>query len=78
VLTPGSRLVLLNMSKRNQRQRTGRERLYRLLLPRLVLSVMGGCRPVLTQPYMQAAGFHHVQRRFLAGRMPSDVVLATR
>jgi hypothetical protein len=39
---------------------------------------MGGCRPVLTQPYVQAAGYHHVQRCFLAGRMPSDIVLATR
>lgn len=75
---PGDRLVLLNMSKREQRQRTGRECLYRLLPPGLVLSVMGGCRPVLAQPYVQQAGFRHVQRHLLAGRLPSEVVLATR
>jgi hypothetical protein len=72
------RLVLLNMSKREQRQRTGRERLYRLLPPGLFLSVNGGCRPVLAQPYVQQAGFRHVQRHLLAGRLPSEVVLATR
>jgi hypothetical protein len=33
--------------------------------PGLVLSVMGG------------AGFRHVQRHLLAGRLPSEVVLAT-
>jgi hypothetical protein len=67
VQAPGRRLVLLNMSKREQRQRTGR-------------AVVSRAPPglVRAQPYVHQAGFRHVQRHLLTGRLPSEVVLATR
>jgi hypothetical protein len=39
---------------------------------------MGGCRPVVVDSLVTAAGFSDVQRTFLPGRMPSEIVLARR
>ncbi len=78
VLRPGGRLVLLNMSKRNRETTIFREKLYRLLPPGFVLYVMGGCRPVLMEDLVRKAGFSSVQRTFVAGKAPSEIVTAIR
>lgn len=77
VLRPGGRLVLLNMSKPDETL-TPREKLYRRLPAKLVLYLMGACRPVLMEPLTVAAGFTQVSRTFLAGKAPSEIVLATK
>ena len=78
VLAPGGRMVLLNMSKPDGTRRTVRERAYRYLPRSVVLYLMGGCRPVLVAGHTSAAGFVDVERTYLAGGMPSEVVTATR
>jgi demethylmenaquinone methyltransferase/2-methoxy-6-polyprenyl-1,4-benzoquinol methylase len=75
VLRPGGRLVLLNMSKPAEAP-TSREWLYQRLPAPLVLYLMGGCRPVLMEGPVRAAGFGGVARTFLGGRAPSEIVLA--
>jgi demethylmenaquinone methyltransferase/2-methoxy-6-polyprenyl-1,4-benzoquinol methylase len=76
VLRPGGRLVLLNMSKRNEATLTAREKIYRLMPAKLTLYLMGGCRPVLMEAPAKATGFQDVSRVFLDGKAPSEVVLA--
>ena len=76
VLRPGGRLILLNMSKSNLDQITSRERLYQVLPDKLVLYLMGGCRPVLMESSVKEVGFENVSRVFLDGKAPSEVVLA--
>ncbi len=78
VLRPGGRLVLLNMSKPDRTTIIFREKLYRLLPPGFVLYVMGGCRPVLMEDLVRKAGFSSVQRTFVAGKAPSEIVTAIR
>ena len=75
VLRPGGRLVLLNMSKRDEAV-TARERLYHRLPAKLALYLMGGCRPVLMEALVKAVGFQDVRRTFLDGKAPSEIVLA--
>jgi demethylmenaquinone methyltransferase/2-methoxy-6-polyprenyl-1,4-benzoquinol methylase len=77
VLRPGGRLILLNMSKPDERP-TLRERLYQRLPAMLVLYLMGGCRPVMMEAAVKAAGFQEVRRTFLAGKAPSEIVLGTK
>ena len=76
VLAPGGRLVLLNMSKRDDSRTTRKEWLYRTLPKWATLYLMGACRPVLAQPYVAAAGFTEVSRTFLPGAMASELVVA--
>ncbi len=78
VLRPGGRLVLLNMSKPDREMVIFREKLYRLLPPSLVLYLMGGCRPVLMEELVRKAGFSNVQRTFIGGKAPSEIILATK
>jgi demethylmenaquinone methyltransferase/2-methoxy-6-polyprenyl-1,4-benzoquinol methylase len=57
VLKPGGRLVLVNMSKPDDRK-TFFERVYEMgwaVMP---------CRPVLMSPYLEPAGFENVQRLY--------------
>ncbi len=75
VLKPGGRLVLLNMSKPDAAS-IPREWLYQHLPASVVLYLMGNCRPVLMEGPVQAAGFEAVQRTFIGGRAPSEIVLA--
>jgi ubiquinone/menaquinone biosynthesis C-methylase UbiE len=75
VLRPGGRLVLLNMSKADETL-TLREKIYQRLPANFVLYVLGGCRPVLMERPTQAAGFTNVQRSFLPGKAPSEIILA--
>lgn len=78
VLKPGGRLILLNMSKPDASSRTVREYLYPLLPPRLALYAIGGCRPVLMAPIVEQAGFRRVEREFLPGKFPSEIITAVR
>ena len=74
VLHPGGRMVLLNMSKPDEKE-IPREWLYRNLPAKLVLYVMGSCRPVLMENLTRAAGFEGVARTYLGGKAPSEIVL---
>jgi ubiquinone/menaquinone biosynthesis C-methylase UbiE len=62
VLKPGGKLVLLNMSKPDEKK-TFYESIYKWTgIP---------CRPVLMAPYLEKLGFQHVQRNYRAPR-PHD------
>ncbi len=76
VLRPGSRMVLLNMSKPDSQTVIFREKLYQVLPPSFVLYVMGGCRPVLMEELVKRAGFGNVKRTYVAGKAPSEIVVA--
>jgi demethylmenaquinone methyltransferase/2-methoxy-6-polyprenyl-1,4-benzoquinol methylase len=76
VLKPGGRMVLLNMSKHDENTKTSREMLYSFLPAKFTLYVLGGCRPVLMENMVNAAGFENTTRVFLDGKFPSEVVAA--
>jgi hypothetical protein len=69
-------MVLLNMSKPDSQTVIFREKLYRVLPPGLVLYVMGGCRPVLMEELVKKVGFSSVKRTYVAGKAPSEIVVA--
>jgi demethylmenaquinone methyltransferase/2-methoxy-6-polyprenyl-1,4-benzoquinol methylase len=77
VLRSGGRLVLLNMSKAGDAP-TFREKLYQRLPAKLVLYLMGGCRPVLMEKLARSTGFIDVSRTFLDGKAPSEIVLGAK
>jgi ubiquinone/menaquinone biosynthesis C-methylase UbiE len=74
VLAPGGRLVLLNMSKPTD-ETTRRERIYAAAPASLALNLGGGCRPVLMEGPVRAAGFVDVSRTFVGGGFPSEIVV---
>ncbi len=76
VLKPGGRMILLNMSKRDESTKTSRETLYSILPAKFTLYVLGGCRPVLMENMVNAAGFEKTARVFLDGKFPSEIVKA--
>ncbi|HMZ07254.1 MAG TPA: class I SAM-dependent methyltransferase [Anaerolineales bacterium] len=76
VLKPGGRMVLLNMSKRNESTKTTRETLYSTLPAKLVLYVLGACRPVLMEGVVKDAQFEKITRTYLEGKFPSEIVTA--
>ncbi len=78
VLRPGGRMILLNMSKPGAEVILFREKLYHLLPPSLVLYLMGGCRPVLMEDLTRKAGFSQVQRMYVVGKAPSEIVFAVK
>lgn len=78
VLKPGGRMVLLNMSKRDESTKTSRETLYSILPAKLVLYLLGGCRPVLMERLTETTGFKNIRRVYLGGKFPSEVVIATK
>ena len=70
VLRPGGRLVLVNMTVGEAWYHHFWEGLYRLWPP-----LLGGCRGVVTAPYLERAGFTDVRRRFVSQwTFPSEVV----
>jgi ubiquinone/menaquinone biosynthesis C-methylase UbiE len=75
VLKPGGQLILLNMSNQDDKISLW-ERLYGTLPEFVVLYLMGNCRPVRMEENVVAAGFQKVEREFLAGRLPSEIVTA--
>lgn len=75
VLKPGGRLVLVNFSK-NCKELTGWERAYRLMPSWLVPYLFGGCRPVEAEPFVREAEFGNIERRFVPGRINSEIIVA--
>jgi demethylmenaquinone methyltransferase/2-methoxy-6-polyprenyl-1,4-benzoquinol methylase len=76
VLKPGGRMVLVNMSKRDSGGRTWWERLYVWLPAPWVPFLLGGCRPVMVEAAVTAAGFSEISREFMQHRVPSEIVAA--
>ncbi len=76
VLKPGGRVVVLNMSKRDDAGLSWYERLYRRMPAAFVLNVMGACRPVLMAQSVSEAGFANVEREFIGGVIPSEIITA--
>ena len=76
VLKPNGRLVLVNLSKQSAENLTWLERLYQVLPKALVPYLMGGCRPVLMEQPVTAAGFVDVNREYVSHIIPSEVVVA--
>ena len=74
VLKPGGRVVLLNMSKKDDQTLTLYERLYAKLPASFVLYFMGACRPVLMEHTTRKAGFREVERELIGGIIPSEIV----
>ncbi len=75
-LKPSGRLVLVNMSKEHPEKRTWWEGLYQSLPRSWAAYLLGGCRPVLLEPLVRAAGFCQVKREFVAGILASEIVTA--
>ena len=73
VLKPRGRLVLVNMSKGTRRYTNMKP--YEWFYSKYPF-LLGGCRPVLTKPFLEELGFRNVQREFvLAGQfVPSEIV----
>lgn len=78
VLTPGGRLIVVNMSKRDDSHLSWFERLYTITPPNLVPYLFGGCRPVLLQDAVKKAGFVAIRREFIRHIMPSEIIVAER
>lgn len=76
VLKPQRRLVLVNFSKHGSSTPTFYERLYEWLPKRSVPYLLGGCRPVVMEEFVRRAGFSQVEREFINGVIPSEIVLA--
>lgn len=74
VLKNGGRLVLVNMSK-DQQKITFYERLYQVTPVWLIPYLYGGCRPVLMAEHTRQAGFQDVRREFVKNIFPSEVVV---
>jgi ubiquinone/menaquinone biosynthesis C-methylase UbiE len=77
VLKPGGRLILLNMSKKDE-QITRSEKLYRSLPAVFVLYFFGMCRPVLMEEMVKKTGFIDVSRTFLDRIVASEIVIASK
>ncbi len=73
VLKPGGKLVMINMSKRDK-GKSGLEKLYTTLPKFMVLYLMGNCRPVLMERGVRNAGFLDVEREYLSGKHPTEIV----
>ena len=76
VLKSSGRLVLVNMSKKDGSQFTWWEKFYKTLPALWVPYLLGGCRPVLMESFVQQAGFADVTREFMAKAIPSEIVTA--
>ena len=71
VLKKDGRLILVNLSKNNQEPILW-ERLYRVNP-----YILGGCRPVMMEPFMRETGFREIQREFRPGiLLPTEIVTA--
>ena len=75
VLKAGGRLLLVNFSK-NGNGLTWWERAYRVTPTLLVPYLFGGCRPVVAEPFVRAAGFAEVEREFVPGGLDSEIITA--
>ena len=76
VLRPRGRLALVNMSKEYGNRRTWWERIYQAMPRPWAAYLLGSCRPVLLESFVQDAGFAEVQRQFIGGILPTEIVTA--
>jgi ubiquinone/menaquinone biosynthesis C-methylase UbiE len=72
VLKPGGRLVLVNVSK-NRKTLTFYERLYKMCGGRCGL-FGGGCRPVLTKPFLERLQFQNTGRSYAGNMTGTEIV----
>ena len=71
VLKKDGRLILVNLSKNNQEPILW-EKLYRVNP-----YILGGCRPVMMEPFMRETGFREIQREFRPSLLlPTEIVTA--
>jgi demethylmenaquinone methyltransferase/2-methoxy-6-polyprenyl-1,4-benzoquinol methylase len=75
VLRPGGRLLLVSLSQKSETP-TLWERVYRITPSRLVPYLFGGCRPIQSAPFAQAAGFVEVERHVVSQVFDSEIVIA--
>jgi len=74
VLKPGGRLALVNMTKGTRWFENAAEWVFRVR-PQLI----GGCRGVLLEPYVRAAGFEGIERSIVTQfGFPSEIVTAVK
>jgi demethylmenaquinone methyltransferase/2-methoxy-6-polyprenyl-1,4-benzoquinol methylase len=73
VLKPGGRLVVVSLSKGTSWN--SNMKLYEWIY-QLCPTLLGGCRPIFSQPFMEELGFQNINREFLlVGRaIPSEIV----
>lgn len=72
VLKPGGKLALINMTRPASSLENIWETLYRIHPP-----LLGGCRGVLMEPHVVAAGFHVLHREHVSQfAFPSELILA--
>jgi len=73
VLKPGGRLVVVSLSKGTSWH--SNMKLYEWIY-QLCPTLLGGCRPIFSQPFMEELGFQNINREFvLVGRViPSEIV----
>jgi demethylmenaquinone methyltransferase/2-methoxy-6-polyprenyl-1,4-benzoquinol methylase len=76
VLKPGGRLVLVNMSKRDESKLIFWEKFYKSLPAVFVPYLLGSCRPVLMESLVRQNGFFEVNRKFVSNAIPSEIVTA--
>jgi len=75
VLRNGGRLLLVDSTKAGEAL-TVLERIYLHIPPKLVPYLLGSCRPIRIEPFLRDAHFASIEREFISGAMPSEVVLA--
>ena len=73
VLKDGGRLALVNLSK--DKGISLPEKLYQATPDGLIPYLFGGCRPVIMEGPVRAAGFRDVRREFIKNIIPSEVVV---
>ena len=71
-------MVLLNMSKPEDKAQNLREFFYKILPTSIVLYVGGGCRPVVMEKRVRETGFASVRRTFVEKPTPSEIVVGFR
>jgi len=76
VLKPGGRLVLVNLSREDADRISWMERLYLWLPATWVPFLLGSCRPVFMETFLQSQGFIAVQREFIRHITHSEIVTA--
>ena len=74
VLRPGGRLLLVSLSQKGEAP-TWWERFYRITPSWLVPYLFGGCRPIRSAPFAQAAGFTLIERQVVSQGFDSEVIL---
>jgi ubiquinone/menaquinone biosynthesis C-methylase UbiE len=76
ILQPSGRLLLVNLSKKEDESISWWERAYRLTPSWLVPYLFGGCRPIQAVPFVREAGFTDIKREFVSNGLGSEVVVA--